>query len=121
MPGQDIIGAVLIVVKSRAVVALAAVHGKGRTRHGCVEAAEFPSAEDILQDHVHMLQFGKLIAAHPSDQLIDELLSSDLLIIACPIWNFGTPSTLKTWIDHVVRAGKTFNYGGVAVGGVGKR
>ena len=24
--------------------------------------------------------------------------------------NFGIPSTLKAWIDHVVRAGRTFTY-----------
>ncbi|MDT7815935.1 MAG: FMN-dependent NADH-azoreductase [Acidobacteriaceae bacterium] len=40
------------------------------------------------------------------DQLIDELLLSELLVIACPMWNFGIPSSLKAWIDHVVRAGR---------------
>ena len=59
-------------------------------------------------------------SAYLSDQLIEELLSSDLLVIASPMWNFGIPSTLKAWIDHVVRAGKTFNYGGVAVEGLAK-
>ncbi len=59
-------------------------------------------------------------AAYLSDQLIDELLLSDLLVIACPMWNFGIPSSLKAWIDHVVRAGKTFNYAGVAVEGLAK-
>jgi FMN-dependent NADH-azoreductase len=55
-----------------------------------------------------------------SDQLIDELLLSDLLVIACPMWNFGIPSSLKAWIDHVVRAGKTFNYAGAGVEGLAK-
>jgi FMN-dependent NADH-azoreductase len=59
-------------------------------------------------------------AVYLSDQLIDELLLSDLLVIACPMWNFGIPSSLKAWIDHVVRAGKTFNYAGVAVEGLAK-
>lgn len=45
-----------------------------------------------------------------SDALIDEVLGSDLVVIATPMWNFGVPSTLKAWIDHVVRAGKTFAY-----------
>jgi FMN-dependent NADH-azoreductase len=26
------------------------------------------------------------------------------------MWNFGLPSSLKAWIDHVVRAGITFRY-----------
>jgi FMN-dependent NADH-azoreductase len=50
-----------------------------------------------------------------SDQLIDDLLLSDSLVIAGPMWNFGIPSSLKAWIDHVLRAGKTFNYAGIAV------
>ncbi|MDR3607784.1 MAG: FMN-dependent NADH-azoreductase [Oligoflexia bacterium] len=55
-----------------------------------------------------------------SDQLIDELLSSDLLVIATPMWNFGIPSSLKAWIDFVVRAGKTFSYTESGVSGLAK-
>jgi FMN-dependent NADH-azoreductase len=55
-----------------------------------------------------------------SDQLTDEVLSSDLLVIASPMWNFGMPSSLKAWIDHVVRAGKTFRYEGAGVEGLAK-
>jgi len=59
-------------------------------------------------------------AAYLSDQLIDELMISDLLVIGCPMWNFGIPSSLKAWIDYVVRAGKTFNYAGAGVEGLAK-
>ncbi|GGH00193.1 FMN-dependent NADH-azoreductase [Silvibacterium dinghuense] len=58
--------------------------------------------------------------AYRSDQLIDELMASDILVIASPMWNFGIPSSLKAWIDHVVRAGKTFNYAGTGVEGLAK-
>lgn len=53
-----------------------------------------------------------------SDQLTEEVLSSDLLVIASPMWNFGLPSSLKAWIDHVIRPGKTFRYAGVGVEGL---
>src|SRR5258708_4475848 len=46
-----------------------------------------------------------------SDALIDELFAADTLVIAVPMHNFGPPSTLKAWIDHVARAGRTFSYG----------
>jgi FMN-dependent NADH-azoreductase len=59
-------------------------------------------------------------AAHLSDRLVDELMLSDLLVIACPMWNFGIPSSIKAWIDHVVRAGRTFNYIGAGVEGLAK-
>jgi FMN-dependent NADH-azoreductase len=46
-----------------------------------------------------------------SDTLVDELLAADILLLGVPMYNFGPPSSLKAWIDHVVRAGKTFKYG----------
>lgn len=46
-----------------------------------------------------------------SDALIDELFAADTVVIAVPMHNFGLPSTLKAWIDHIARAGRTFNYG----------
>jgi FMN-dependent NADH-azoreductase len=46
-----------------------------------------------------------------SDALIDELLAADVIVIGVPMHNFGPPSTLKAWIDHVARAGRTFSYG----------
>ena len=46
-----------------------------------------------------------------SDSLVDELSAADILVIAAPMHNFGVPSTLKAWIDHVARAGRTFRYG----------
>lgn len=49
--------------------------------------------------------------ARQSDQLIGELLGADVIVIGVPMWNFGIPSALKAWIDHVVRAGQTFKYG----------
>jgi len=47
-------------------------------------------------------------------------MMSDLLVIVCPMWNFGIPSFLKAWIDYVVRTGKTFNYTGAGVEGLAK-
>lgn len=45
-----------------------------------------------------------------SDRFIEELVAADLLIVSAPMWNFGMPSSLKAWIDHVARSGKTFYY-----------
>ena len=45
-----------------------------------------------------------------SDALIAELEAADTLVIATPLYNFSVPSTLKAWIDHVARAGRTFRY-----------
>jgi FMN-dependent NADH-azoreductase len=45
-----------------------------------------------------------------SDALIDELKAADLIVIGAPMYNFGMPSTLKAWFDHVLRARITFQY-----------
>ncbi|WP_075258172.1 FMN-dependent NADH-azoreductase [Herbaspirillum camelliae] len=45
-----------------------------------------------------------------SDALVDELLAADTIVIGVPMYNFAPPSTLKAWIDHVFRAGRTFSY-----------
>lgn len=43
-----------------------------------------------------------------SDELIQELESADILVIATPMHNLTVPSALKAWIDHVVRVRRTF-------------
>ncbi|MGI9476710.1 MAG: FMN-dependent NADH-azoreductase [Hyphomicrobiaceae bacterium] len=45
-----------------------------------------------------------------SDGLVDELVQSDVVVIATPIYNFGVPAALKAWVDQVARARKTFRY-----------
>ncbi|WCD82032.1 FMN-dependent NADH-azoreductase [Pseudomonas sp. TUM22785] len=49
-------------------------------------------------------------ALQRSNLLTEELLSADVLVLAAPMYNFAIPSTLKAWLDHVLRAGVTFKY-----------
>lgn len=44
------------------------------------------------------------------DHYTDDFLHIDKLIIANPLWNLHVPSRLKSWIDTVTVAGKTFRY-----------
>ena len=44
-----------------------------------------------------------------SEELIQELESSDFVVIGTPMHNFTVPSALKAWIDHIVRVRRTFN------------
>ena len=46
-----------------------------------------------------------------SETLTDELLWADEIVLSVPMWNFGVPSVVKAWIDHVSRAGRTFSFG----------
>jgi FMN-dependent NADH-azoreductase len=45
-----------------------------------------------------------------ADALVAELLRADLIVLGAPMYNFSISSALKAWIDHVTRAGVTFNY-----------
>lgn len=45
-----------------------------------------------------------------SNALVDELFAADTVVIAAPMINFSVASTLKSWIDYVARAGRTFKY-----------
>lgn len=49
-------------------------------------------------------------ALRHSDEAIERLLDSDVIVIGVPLYNFGIPAVLKGWIDQVARAGKTFSY-----------
>jgi FMN-dependent NADH-azoreductase len=45
-----------------------------------------------------------------SDALIEELRQADTIVLGLPMYNFGIPSTLKAYFDHIARAGVTFRY-----------
>ncbi len=46
-----------------------------------------------------------------SNDAVQQLMASDIIVIGAPLINYTIPSTLKSWIDHVTRAGITFGYG----------
>ncbi|WP_256004033.1 FMN-dependent NADH-azoreductase [Pedobacter deserti] len=50
-------------------------------------------------------------AIRHSDNAISQLTAADLIVIGAPMYNFTIHSSLKAWIDHITRAGKTFKYG----------
>ena len=45
-----------------------------------------------------------------ADALIEEIKTAQTLVIGLPMYNFGVPSTLKAYFDHIARAGVTFRY-----------
>ena len=65
------------------------------------EAAAVATAE---ADHTPAMR----AAMVASDALVARVLAANALVIGTPIYNFGMPSTLKAFFDHVSRNGKTF-------------
>ena len=91
--------------------------------------AHHPSAKVVVRDvgrvpvpHLDAERFGAFIAKPESrtlkqdafvaysDELINELKQADVIVLGLPMYNFGVPSTLKAYFDHVARAGVTFSY-----------
>jgi FMN-dependent NADH-azoreductase len=46
------------------------------------------------------------------DALIAEVQAAGVIVLGVPMYNFGIPSGLKTWIDAITRARVTFRYTG---------
>lgn len=46
-----------------------------------------------------------------SDNLVKQLFAADIIVIGAPLINYTIHSSLKSWIDHITRAGITFGYG----------
>lgn len=82
-------------------------------------------ARDLASDpvpHLDAQRFGAFLAkpeerspeqqavVDASDALIDELRAADVIVLGLPMYNFGVPSTLKAYFDHVARVGVTFRY-----------
>jgi len=49
------------------------------------------------------------VAAY-SDRLIQDLRDADVVVLGLPMYNFGIPTQLKAWFDHIARAGVTFRF-----------
>ena len=43
-------------------------------------------------------------------ELIDELFAHDVIVFTAPMYNFTIPTQLKTYLDFIAAAGKTFRY-----------
>lgn len=50
------------------------------------------------------------ITIQNSNTAIAQVMEADAIVLAVPLYNFGIPSTVKSWIDHICRAGITFTY-----------
>lgn len=45
-----------------------------------------------------------------SEALVAQFLAADVIVIGAPLYNFSIPSQLKSWVDRIAQAGRTFTY-----------
>jgi FMN-dependent NADH-azoreductase len=41
--------------------------------------------------------------------LIDEVKAADVIVLGLPLYNFGAPSSVKAWVDHLIVPGLSFD------------
>lgn len=72
--------------------------------------------------HLSPAHIGAMFGHPPSDEatladiatgaaFVESLFAADIIVIGAPMYNFGFPSQLKSWIDRILVTGKTFKYG----------
>lgn len=74
----------------------------------------YPAAEIVYRDLAaspppHMTLEG--LGSDRGQALLAEFEAADTVVIGAPMYNLGVSSLLKTWIDYIVVAGRTFRYG----------
>lgn len=69
-------------------------------QHEWIPAAFTPAPQRSPAQHA---------ALKESDSLVRELQDADVVVIGMPMYNFGMPSTLKAWVDAIVRIGLSFD------------
>jgi len=40
-----------------------------------------------------------------SQELADEVLAADVVVLGLPLYNYSAPSTVKSWVDHLIHPG----------------
>lgn len=56
----------------------------------------------------------RLSALQESETLVNELFRADIVVMGVPMYNFGVPAQLKSYIDQIVRVGRTFGFDATA-------
>jgi FMN-dependent NADH-azoreductase len=105
---------------SRALTALFAAHWRAAHPDGVVSYRDVgsdppPHMSDALVGAMFVplaLRTSEQIAVTAyQERLIHELELADTIVLGVPMYNFGVPSALKAWIDHVVVFGRTVDKG----------
>jgi FMN-dependent NADH-azoreductase len=40
-----------------------------------------------------------------TEELVNEIKAADTILLGLPLYNFGAPSSIKAWVDHLIASG----------------
>jgi len=100
-----------------------AVHYRDLAAHPLGDLTERVFAAHVKGANISNLDQAELSDLAQSGQVLEEFLTSQVIVIGVAFYNFTIPSSLKAWIDRICVAGKTFSYSASGVVGLarGKR
>ena len=70
-----------------------------------------PSATVVYRDLAAEPLPHLTLDAFADTSVLDEFFAADAIVVGAPMYNFTLPTQLKAWIDRLMVAGKTFQYG----------
>ncbi|NIG54244.1 FMN-dependent NADH-azoreductase [Chitinophaga sp. Cy-1792] len=104
-----------ILLANRVISNLLEKYPESKVIHNDTVKKDYAHLDSVLQGAYFTLPTDRTAlqeeAIQDSEEAVAQLEDADVIIISVAMYNFSIPSALKAWIDHVVRAGKTFSYG----------
>ncbi len=98
---------------ARAAAAWRAAHPEGTVTHRDLNAEPLPhfdaasNAARMVPPDQHTPE--QAAAWRLMTELIDEVKAADTVLLGLPLYNFGAPSTVKSWVDHLIVPGLAFD------------
>ena len=107
--GADSVSRILV---ADAVTKVMAAEPGAHVTHRDLDASPVPhlTAQNLAGVRGQPATAAEYAARKLSDELIAELKAADTIIIGAPMYNFSVSTLLRSWFDHVLRAGATFSY-----------
>ncbi len=101
---------------SRFVAAWKAAHPEGEVIERDLAKSDLPYMNlpwlgaSLTPLEKHTPEMAEVLAV--SNELVDELLAADHIAISTPVYNYNIPANLKSYVDHIVRKGRTLGMTG---------
>jgi FMN-dependent NADH-azoreductase len=94
---------------ARAAAAWKAAHPDGTVTYRDLGADPLPHL-DAVSGTAHMMPLDQHTPVQADSyalrvELIDEIKAADTIILGLPVYNFGAPSSVKAWVDHIIVPG----------------
>lgn len=98
---------------ARAAAAWRAAHPDGTVTYRDLGRSPLPHLDEATglarmtpaQDHTPAQRASWAL----TEQLVGEIREADTVLLGLPLYNYGAPSSVKTWVDHLIAPGLAFD------------